>query len=100
MIQLICEAISSKKVIKFNYDGHERVVEPHAYGVHKDSGNEVLCAYQIGGYSSSGKSPYWRLYDVSKMIDILVTEEYFDQPRPGYKMNDSRMSIIFCQIEI
>jgi hypothetical protein len=99
-IQSICEAIKSKKIVKFNYEGHERVVEPHAYGIHKDTGNEVLCAYQVGGYSSSGKSPYWRLYDVSKMTNISITGEHFDHLRPGYKMNDSRMSIIFCQIEI
>jgi hypothetical protein len=53
--KLICEAISSKKVIKFNYEGQERIVEPYTYGVHKDTNNEVLSAYQIGGFSSSGK---------------------------------------------
>ncbi len=98
MNQIICEAIKNKSVIKFYYEGHLRIVEPHAYGIHKDTSNEVLCAYQIGGYSSSNKAPFWRLYDVSKMTDIEITSDKCDNPRPGYKTNDSRMSIIFCQV--
>jgi len=98
MNQLICEAIKSKRVLKFIYEGFERIVEPHTYGVHKDTGNEVLSAYQIGGYSSSGKIPYWRLYVVSKISDLQITNDTFSQPRPGYKKGDSRMSKIFCEI--
>jgi len=95
---LICQAIDSMRVIKFVYDGEERIVEPHAYGIHKNTGNEVLCAFQVGGYSSSGTTPSWRLYDVSKVNNIEMTNEHFTHPRLGYKVNDSRMSTIFCQI--
>ncbi|MDH7554073.1 MAG: hypothetical protein QHH74_10475 [Spirochaetota bacterium] len=98
MNKLLCEAIKSKKIIRFYYEGYERIVEPHAYGIHKDTENEVLRAYQIGGYSSSGKIPVWRLYVVSKMINIIITDDSFEHPRPDYKMNDSMMSKIFCQI--
>ncbi|MFN3967252.1 MAG: hypothetical protein ACK4JE_06115 [Endomicrobiia bacterium] len=85
MNNLICEAIKYRRVIKFTYEGHERIVEPHTYGIHKDTGNEVLSAYQIGGYSSSGKVPYWRLYIVSKISNLQITDENFLEPRPGYK---------------
>lgn len=57
MNTIICEAIRLRKIIKFYYDGYERIVEPHTYGIHKDTGNEVLSAYQIGRYSSSLKPP-------------------------------------------
>lgn len=80
--------------------GMRGVVEPYAYGIHKDTGNEVLRAFQIGGYSFSGKNYDWRLYTVSKMTNILITGEFFEQPRLDYKMNDSQMSQIFCQIEL
>lgn len=98
MHELICKAIKSKRIIKFNYEGFERIVEPHTYGIHKDTGNKVLSAYQIGGYSSSGKIPYWRLYLVDKITDLEITNEIFTEPRPGYHHGDSRMSIIFCEI--
>lgn len=94
----ICEAIKNRRVIKFSYEEHERIIEPHCYGMLESTNNEALCAYQIGGYSSSGKIPMWRLYIVSKMSGIIVRDEQFKNPRSGYKINDSRMSRIFCQI--
>ncbi len=98
MNNLICEAIKNRKVIKFNYEGYDRIVEPHTYGIHKNTGNEVLCAYQVGGYSSSGKEPFWRLYVVDKISNLQVTDEIFSEPRPGYKKGDSRIPIIFCEL--
>ena len=98
MNSLICEAIENKKVIEFTYDEHERIVEPHCYGIHKDTGSEVVCAYQIAGYSLSGEKPPWRLYIVPDMSSIVITENHFDNPRHGYKKDDSRMSRIFCQL--
>ncbi len=98
MNTIICEAIRLRKIIKFYYDGYERIVEPHTYGIHKDTGNEVLSAYQIGGYSSSGRIPYWRLYLVNQISNLQITDETFSEPRSGYKKGDSRMSIIFCEV--
>lgn len=94
----ICEAIGNKSIIEFFYKGYKRVVEPHCYGIHKSTNNEALYAYQVGGYSSSGKKPPWRLYIISEMSEIVVTDKLFENPRLGYKINDSRMSMIFCQI--
>jgi hypothetical protein len=31
----ICEAVSKKRVIKFYYEGLERIVQPHVYGKNK-----------------------------------------------------------------
>jgi len=94
----ICEAIGNKSIIEFSYKGYKRVVEPHCYGIHKSTNNETLCAYQVGGYSSSEIKPPWRLYTISEMSEIVVTDKQFENPRLGYKINDSRMSMIFCQI--
>ena len=95
----ICKAIENKNVIEFFYNGQRRVIEPYCYGIHKDTGNEVLRAYQIGGFSSSGKIYEWKLYIVSKMSGIVVLDKRFKNPRPSYKMNDSTMATIFCQIQ-
>jgi hypothetical protein len=53
MNQEIIEAIENKNLVEFNYDGELRVIEPHCYGLSK-KGIEVLRAYQVDGYSSSG----------------------------------------------
>jgi hypothetical protein len=94
----ICEAIKNKKVIEFHYEGQKRIVEPHCCGVLKNTNHEALCAYQIGGYSSSGKNPPWRLYLLPGMSVVVASEKQFDNPRPGYKRNDSRMSSIYSQL--
>ena len=94
----ICKAIKNKSIIEFSYKGHKRVVEPHCYGTLQSTNNEALRAYQVGGYSSSRKKSPWRLYTISEMSEIVVTDNMFENPRLGYKKNDSDMSKIFCQI--
>lgn len=95
----ICEAISNKQLIQFYYEGGIRVVEPHCYGIHKDTGKEVLCGFQTEGYSRSGGLPNWRFFIVDKISKLVVKNDHFTKPRPLYNPNgDKRMSTIFCNI--
>jgi len=98
MNQQIFNAIKEMRVIKFYYEGNQRIVQPHAYGIHKNTNNEVLRAYQVGGYSSSGKIPGWRLYIVNKISNLEITNETFDNPAPEYRKNDSAILQIYCQL--
>ncbi|MBE0427410.1 MAG: hypothetical protein IBX72_12310 [Nitrospirae bacterium] len=98
MNNTICEAIASKNIVEFYYNGGIRIAEPHCYGIHKNTGNEVLCAYQIRGFSESGNLPGWRLFDVADVSALKITGEQFLSPRPNYNPNDKRMSKIFCNI--
>lgn len=99
MNQLICKAISNRNVIVFYYKNEEkRIVEPYCYGVYKDTSNEVLCAYQIGGYSESKAEPPWRLYLIEKMEKLTISEKTFCSVRFGYNPDDSRMSEIYCRV--
>lgn len=91
----IINAIKNQNVITFDYDGDSRTVEPHCYGV-TTKGNEAIRAYQIDGYSSSGKMG-WKLYDLSKANDIEVQDETFEV-RDDYKKGDKGMSRIFTEI--
>jgi len=91
----IGDAIKNKNVIEFYYEGEQRIVEPHCYG-ETTAGNEGLRAYQIGGYSSSGKFG-WKMYDLGKAEDIVVTDRPFDGPRPGYNKGDKGMSHIYTE---
>ena len=90
-------AIRNKCIVKFTYQGYPRVVEPHAYGT-TSTGEEVIRCYQIGGTSSSGKVPGWRLMEVSQIKSLVVTEEHFSGGRIGYRRGDRGMSTIFCEL--
>lgn len=96
MNQEIIEAIENKNLIEFNYDGESRIVEPHCYGL-STKGNEVLRAYQVDGYSSSGNMG-WKMYDLGKADDINILEDTFDNARSGYNRGDKAMSAIYSEL--
>ena len=93
----ICEAIRTRAVLHFDYDGGQRTVEPHAHGT-STAGHEVLRAYQTGGYSKSGPPTGWRLFDVAKMANVRVGAEHFPAPRAQYNPQDSAMTSVHCHV--
>ena len=94
---IICDAVNNKQIIRFNYEGRIRIVEPHLVG--QKSNNDIqLSAYQVGGTSESRKRPPWRYYDLSGMTRLTLTGDTFDHPRPGYNRNDKNMTHIYCRI--
>lgn len=97
MKNLICSAINEKKLLRFFYDGGFRVVEPHCFG-EGTKGTDLLRAYQVKGYSSSGNPFGWRLFDISEITALTVLEDTFDKARRDYNPNDSAMVLIYCRI--
>jgi hypothetical protein len=95
---LICDAIRARRLIRFVYDGYERIAEPHAYGI-STANNEVLSAYLVGGWSASDDAPGWRKYLVREMHDIQALAESFAAPRPEYNPEDRQMRQVFCRLE-
>jgi hypothetical protein len=95
MKPLICTAISSKKIISFYYNGGFRTLEPFCYGV-SPAGIEVLRAYQTGGYSKSGNHAGWKLFRVSEISNLKITDERFEDIRPGYNPKDPIIKRIYC----
>lgn len=95
MNTLIINAIKERKVIEFNYEGENRIVEPHCYGL-TTKGNEAIRAYQVDGFSSSGKMG-WKIYDLSKARNFNITDEIFDI-RYDYKKGDKGMIRIFIEL--
>jgi predicted DNA-binding transcriptional regulator YafY len=82
-IELIKKAIGEKRLLRFNYDNAQRIVEPHAVGY--DNKNQLkMRAYQVGGFSSSGTIPDWRIYKVDEMSMVEVLDQFFESARPGY----------------
>jgi len=99
MNQIICDAIRNRRVLKFTYDGHPRIVEPHAYGLTRArTRNEVMRCYQTGGTSRYSKVPEWKLMKVNLIKSLTVTEKHFVGERDGYQRGDRGMSTIFCEL--
>jgi len=94
--EIICRAIRERIVIKFTYDEETRIVEPFTLGYHKETGNLVLSAYQVGGYSKSQSEPAWRLYNVENISKLSLTDKQAQKHRKGYNPKDSRMLSIIC----
>lgn len=92
----ICEAIQSRKVLRFYYDGGFRHVEPFCYGL-GTSDNELLRAYQIGGASESNEFRGWKLFKVDEISSLSITDDTFEIRRQGYNPNDSAMQQIYCR---
>lgn len=98
MNQTIINAINNMGILSFIYKGKPRVVEPHAYGMGSD-GNDLLRAYQVGGYSSSsGRLPKWRLFEVNEINNLSPIDEKFNEARPSYHRNDQIMVRIYAQL--
>ena len=97
MKNIIKDAVEKMTILEFTYDGHHRIVEPHAHGI-STAGNEVLRCYQIAGGSVSGTVPGWHLMKISKVINIIATDSNFSSPRPGYKKGDRGMTTIYAQL--
>lgn len=92
----IIGAIKNSKIIKFEYEGELRIVEPHCYGLAKNG--EAIRAYQIDGYSSVGKLG-WKLYSVSKISKLEILEDNFKaREAERYKKGDTAMSVIYIEM--
>jgi hypothetical protein len=92
MNELIVNAIKNKQRLQFLYHDRLRITEPQCYGI-STKGNEVLRVYQISG--GSQREP---LFEVSKMENLTLLNEYFIEAGPNYKPHDSAMKEIFAEL--
>lgn len=92
----IIQAVANQNLIQFHYDGGVRIVEPHCYGL-TTKGNEGLRAYQVDGYSSTGKMG-WKMFDLANATSLVILEDRFENPRNDYKKGDKGMSVIYREI--
>jgi len=75
----IITAIKSRRQLKINYknEGH-RIIYPHIL-YFSSTGNKLLDAYQISGYSEHPEDiPTWRPYYISKITELIVLNDKFE----------------------
>lgn len=87
----MCQAIGGRRLLRFAYNGHTRLVVPCAHGV-LGTGNEALRAHEVAA-PRLGK-----LFLLGTMLGAEVCAEGFDAPPPGYRSEDSAMAWIHCQL--
>lgn len=94
----ICDAIRARRLIRFIYDGYERIVEPHVHGINT-ANHEALSGYLVGGWSKSASEAGWRMYLVRNMHDLHVLATPFDRARPGYHAEAPMFRQVYCRLE-
>jgi predicted DNA-binding transcriptional regulator YafY len=105
---VIRDAMDQRKTIRLEYSGenevgfHERELEPWCYGIHADTGNACLRAYQVAGYSESGypdEMPFWRMARLDRMKDVEITDNDIRPNSPEhYNPDDKDMRKIFISL--
>jgi hypothetical protein len=94
--QLIRASISERRRVRFWYGGKERIGEPHDYGI--QNGKTRLLVYQIGGQSSSGKLPAWRLVDVSGISKLEILDKTFAGNRTAPSGRHQQWDELFIRV--
>ena len=98
MNTLLCDAIRARRLLRFVYEGYERIVEPHAYGINTQN-HEMLSCYLVGGWSASKPEAGWRNYLVREMHDVHVLAEPFTAARPGFNPQDDAFRQVYCRLD-
>ncbi len=83
----LLHALQKHRIVSFRYDGLIRIVGPHTYGI-TIARHEAWSGYQIGGFSRSMNPPSWRLYLLSDMRNLIVTDAMFGDVRLDYNSDD------------
>lgn len=97
------QAIQNGMIILIKYkgekdtrsDGGERVIYPMVLGKNKNTGNFLLRGWHVDGYSVKEKrnaKKVWRLFNVSNILSMSFTGNFFRLPPKDYKMNDRVMT--------
>lgn len=95
--ETVIRAIEARRALRFDYEGHERLVYPHRCGI-AGNGNTILEAWQFAGESRSGELPGWRTFFGSGIHHPKIMDEGFT-PRPDYNPDDGKLKHPFAQIE-
>jgi hypothetical protein len=94
---LLVQAIKERRIVKFTYRGHLRVVEPHAFG-RNSKGDAVLHAFQIKGSSASRPPPGWRTFSARAIEDPKLGKGSFAQARDGYSPNELHLAPLWAEV--
>lgn len=97
MRDILCEAIRSRRLVEFSYEGSIRLVEPHMIAAN-ELGHHALSGWFVAGLSKSG-TPGWREYLLSKISNLRIRDEKFSGPRAGYNPSGGpKFPLVYCRL--
>ncbi len=87
----LISAIKNKNVVKISYEGDvgNRLVEPRLIG-RTIAGNLATRAFQISGPTNTSNMQ-WKIFLLSKIDSLEVTEENISDTRPQYNPHGDEM---------
>lgn len=93
----LCAAIAARRFVQFRYNDRWRVAYPCAHGW-LPTGNEGLRAHEVRLVNGRLRTLPGRMYLVSRLDSLTVTDQEFDTPPPGYRRGDRGMTRIHCEL--
>lgn len=75
--------------------GRERTIAPMVMGINKNTGNLLIRAFHLDGYSvheRQNTKKVWRLFIGTSIKSMTFTGDFFRLPPKGYKINDRVMT--------
>ncbi len=95
--QILRRAITERRLIRFWLDGHERIAEPHDYGIRKDAVHVLV--YQVAGTSKSGALPDWRWVRLSRATGFELLDRRFAGGREREVGRHADWDRLFLRVE-
>ena len=97
MNQTIISAINTKHLLRVEYHGYYRLVEPHTYGMNQKDYEAISC-YQVSGGSESNEPQGWKNLLAHEIHAMSMTDSTFSGARDGYKRDTKTMKYIYAQL--
>lgn len=95
---LVADAVRARRLLRFIYEGYERIIEPHLHGINA-ANHEMVSGYLVGGWSATETTPGWRNYLVAQMHDVHVLAEPFAAPRAGFNPADPQFRQLYATVD-
>jgi hypothetical protein len=89
-------AIADKRLLEFRYKRADRLGEPHDYGV--IDGTERLLVFQLRGPDSGNGAVGWRLLDIAKIENCVVTERTFAGSRGPSHQQHNQWETLYARV--
>jgi hypothetical protein len=111
IIDILIIAIKGGNLIRFEYDGQIKIVEPYLIGElyskfqnHLEEGKFAQRAWFVRGFSKRPVDKIlgdrWRIYELDKMIQIEILDETNKITRPLYNPNDPNFKRINFRVNV
>lgn len=89
----ICDFVRGGELVTFTYSGKSRTVQLGTHGHHRSTGNELVRGYQVGGETSGGPLPSWKLFSVVKMGIVAGTGRKGSRLSDDFSPNDPDLQV-------